>query len=127
MKPLVGVCLVLALLAAPGCRRGSVVKDEKTIEVEPGKLPILYVPASKKVQVEFVSTDGVPISAALLSKADGEATQAAEDGKIKGKKLAELLNTTSGALKTQSEAKTEYAAVFYGSKKASVKVTISGE
>ncbi len=125
MRRIVALSLVLGLLAVAGCKRGSVVRDSKLIEVEPGVVKILYIPAAKKVQVNFTVDNGVTVNAALMSKADGEETE--KSAEVKGKKLSELVNTASGSLSSTSSEKVELAAVFTSKKKASVKVTISGE
>src|SRR5262249_27472024 len=52
---LLGVA-VLALTAVTGCKRGSVVKDEKTFELTPTVPHILYIPSCKKFEVNFSAT-----------------------------------------------------------------------
>ncbi len=130
MKRFAAMGLVVCLCATTGCRRGSV-KDEKTIEVEPGAVKVLTIPAAKKVQVDFTSQNGVPINAVLMSKADADETmKKTEKGgtvEIAGKKMAELIGSASGSLKSSTSEKVELAAVFYGNKKASVTVKITGE
>jgi len=125
MRRLFAVGLVVCLLVAAGCKRGSVVRDDKTFELEPGRPHILYIPAAKKVQVNFSVDNSVAVNAALMSKADGEETE--RSGEVKGKKLSEQINTASGSLTSTANEKVELAAVFSSKKKATVKVKITGD
>src|SRR5437763_11690517 len=125
MTRVVATGLVLCLLAAAGCRHsGTVILDEKVVEVDPGEVKILYIPKAKTVKVAYSTKDNVPINAALLTKADAEETEKA--GSVKGKKIVELPAQASGELKFgPTEPKVELAVVFWNNKKATVNVKIT--
>ena len=73
MRRMLWLSVAVAVLAAiPGCKRGAVVKDEKTFELEPTVPHALYVPACKKFEVSFTTSDNVPISVYVMSKEDGD-------------------------------------------------------
>jgi hypothetical protein len=127
MKRLTATGLVLCLLATAGCRHGgTVILDEKVVELDPGDLKILYIPKAKTVRVAYSSKDNVPINAALLTRADAEEAEKANS--VKGKKIVELPSQVSGELKFgPTEPRVELAAVFWCNKKATVNVKITGE
>jgi len=120
-----GIAVALALFALSGCKR-SIVKDEKTFELQPTVPHILYIPATKKCEVSFATTNNALVSAYLMSKADAEETEKAS--MLKGKPMATQDNVPSGRLASpMSEAKVELAAVFISKARATVTAKISGE
>ena len=115
---------ILALTVVLGCKRGSVVKDEKTFELTPTVPHILYIPACKKFEVNFSTTDNVPVNVCVMSKADGEETEKAAS--VKGKKLA--FKDNAFADKVSFTANDQQMAVVFDSKKrTTVTAKISGE
>jgi hypothetical protein len=119
------VSLLVMVAAVPGCKR-SIVKDEKTFELQPTIPHILYIPATKKCEINFTTKDNALVSAYLVSKADGEEAEKAST--LKGKPMATQDNVPSGRLVSPtSEAKVELAAVFISKTRASVTAKISGE
>src|SRR5262245_35857790 len=120
-----GAAVALVLVALPGCKR-SIVKDEKTFELQPTVPHILYVPATKKCEITFTTANNAPVSAYLMSKADAEETEKAS--MLKGKPMATQDNVPSGRLASPtSEAKVELAAVFISKARVTVTAKISGE
>src|SRR5262245_63696222 len=120
---LLGVA-VLVFAVVPGCKRGSVVKDEKTIDLQPTVPHILYIPACKKFEVNFSTTDNVPVNVCVMSKLDGEETEKA--GSVKGKKLAFKDNAFADKVGFTANAQ-EMAVVFESRKRTTVTAKISGE
>lgn len=120
---LLGVA-VLALTAGPGCKRGSVVKDEKTFDLTPTVPHILYIPSCKKFEVNFSTTNNVPVNVCVLSKADGEETEKA--GSVKGKKLSFKDTAFSGTVSFTANDQ-QMAVVFDSTKKTTVTAKITGE
>jgi hypothetical protein len=118
--------LFVAFAAEPGCRRRSVVRDEKTFDLEPTVPHILYVPACKKCEINFTTKDNALVNAYLMSKADGEETESASA--LKGNPMAKQDNVSTGRLVSPAtENKVELAVVFISNKRANVTARISGE
>jgi hypothetical protein len=121
---LIGLMVGMSLAVGPGCRR-SAVKDTREFSLEPGGVHILYIPACKKFEVTFTTANNIPVSAYIMSKADGDESEKASS--VKGKKLATQDSRTNGKLSYTSEEKVEMAVVFESRQKATVTANISGE
>lgn len=122
-----GILLVLvaAILLVSGCGR-TVVKDEKTFDLEPGVPHILYIPPCKKFEVSFATKDNVPVSAYVVSKADGEESEKA--AALKGQPKSIKDNASNDRISSpESAAKVEWAVVFISKKKTGVTARISGQ
>ena len=120
---LLGVA-VLALAVVPACKRGSVVKDEKTFELTPTVPYELIIPPCKKFEVTFSTTNNVPVNVCVMSKEDGD--ESIKASTVKGKKLAFKDNAFNDKVSFAAGDK-EMAVVFESRKKTTVTAKISGE
>ena len=125
MRRLVLLAVALAVVAsAPGCKRGTVIKDDKTFDLEPTVPHALYIPPCKKFDVHLSTTGNVPINVYIMSKEDGD--ESIKASSVKGKKLAIKENAFADRVSFTGADK-EMAVVFESRKKTTVTAKISGE
>jgi hypothetical protein len=111
------------LVTVPGCTR---VKDDKVLELTPGLEKTLEIPACKKYDVTFSTTDNVPVEVYILSKADGDDAKTSQGPVAKEKKLFSKDNATSEKFEFAANGRATVL-VFESKKKTTVTVKIVGE
>jgi hypothetical protein len=120
--PVVGLFLSAAVLMS-GCKK---VADEKTSDLEPGKIVFYSVPAVKSLTVDFSTNPSAPLDVYVVADKDAEKAKAdLQNGKEPASPLANQKGA-SGTITVNSSAKTEMTILVTSNKKTTVTVKMNG-
>jgi len=119
---LVGVILMTAM-ALPGCKK---VADEKTSDLEPGKIVFYTVPAVKSLTVDFSTSPSATVDIFVVADKDADKAKSdLQNGKVPASPLA-VQKAASGTITVSNSAKSEMTILVTSSKKTTVTVKMNG-
>ena len=110
------IALVLLVIGAAGCNRGSILNKEEVVEVSPGEIKYLNIDPPKKdqkVKVQFSSPEPVTVEVTLGS-----------DDK-QGKSLAQKNNSKEDTIEVTVPANEKFCVVLSGNKKTKITVKLN--